>query len=194
VLTRRALATSLGGLLPRLAEYLAFRSEACRAPEGDASALAEAVRANGAEALGTQLPASYRLEVGRWVYPDARLAPHEWVAWEDTWLKVDAIDHGDDHFLPGACDSAWDLGGAIVELELSHAGERALLERYRRLTGDDATGRITSFLVAYAAQRVAALTLALLSADGAERPRLERDRERYRAQLARFFARARADI
>lgn len=194
VLTRPALSASLVRLLPRLVEYLAFRSEACIAPEGDTTALAEMARCNVAEALGAELPGGYRLDAAHWVHPDARLAPHEWVARGDTWLKLDATDHGDDHFFPGACDSAWDLGGAVVELELPEAGERELLERYRRRTGDDARHRILPYLVAYAAQRVGALTLALSSADIAERARLERDLGRYRERLAQLVLRAHRSI
>lgn len=192
VLDHRALAARLDIFLPRLLDYLTFRAEACAAPEADLGPLLEMARCNVAEALGEELPGGYRLEARRWVFPDARLAPHEWVGCGETWLKVDAVDHGDDHFFPGPCDSAWDLAGAIVELGLSSSGVGVLLDRYRRLTGDDATSRLPAYLVAYTAQRVGAFTMALLSADPAERPRLERELELHRAQLRRLVARMHA--
>lgn len=188
LLSRGQLELARPTLVPRLVEYLAFRCEACRAPEQRLCALEEMTRVNVAEALGAALPASFRLDARRWVFPDARLAPHEWVRCADgAWLKLDAIDHGDDHFFPGPCDSAWDLAGAIIELELPDP--EGFLDRYRRRTGDDAAPRLGPYLIAYAACRVGAVSMAQLSADPAEHERLERDRCRYRARLAALVAR-----
>ena len=143
-------------------------------------------RVNVAEALGVELPPAFHLDVESSVYPDARLMPHEWVASRHGGLvKVDAVDHGDDHFFPGPCDGAWDLAGAILELELSPLEASDFLADYRRRTGDDATARIPSHRVAYLACRVGALSMAASSADALERPRLERDLAWYATRLRR---------
>jgi hypothetical protein len=174
------------GGVRRLCEYLAFRREACTAPEGRMQRLEEMTRVNVAEALGIELPLAFQLDVERWVYPDARLMPHEWVAPIDGRLvKVDAVDHGDDHFFPGPCDGAWDLAGAILELELSPLEALDFLADYQRLTGDDASARIPCYQVAYLACRVGALSMAASSADALERPRLERDLAWYATRLRR---------
>jgi hypothetical protein len=184
---RRPLAPELDRIVPRLVEYLAFRSEVFRAPEARAQELEQMVRVNVAEALGVELPASFRLEVARPLYADARLLPHEWVAAPGgALIKLDAIDHADDHFFPGPCDSAWDLAGALVELELTGAGADALLAAYRRRTGDDATSRVRTHQVAYLACRVGYLDMAAASSEPPERLRLTREREWYTARLAQF--------
>jgi hypothetical protein len=174
-------------VLERLVEYLAFRSESCRAPEATLLPLEEMARTNIREALGEEAPSCFALEAQRWVYADARLCPHEWVVSGGTLLKVDAIDHGDDHHFPGPCDAAWDVAGAIVEFDLPRATARVFLEQYRRRTGDAVAARMPPYLIAYAACRVGALQMAELSALGCERERLARDRQWYTDRLRRFL-------
>jgi hypothetical protein len=175
------------GFLEHLTRYLTFRSRAFPAPACDAAALEGMARQNVAEALGLELDGALSLDVVRPVYADARLLPHEWICAEGgRWIKVDAADHGDDHHFPGPCDVAWDLAGAIVELGLRGARADALLERYRRASGDDARARLPGYLVAYAAERVGRASLALAAAAPTERARLARDERRYRECLRRF--------
>jgi hypothetical protein len=177
-------------LVPWLVEYLAFRSEVFRAPEAQPAALEEMARVNVAEAIGLELPRSFRLEVERWVYPDARLAPHEWlVSRTGELIKLDAVDHGDDHFFPGPCDPAWDLAGAIIELELSDGEAVELLDAYRRRTGDAIAARVPAHQIAYAAARVGSLSMAAASAEPLERERLVRDGAWYTARLRECLAR-----
>jgi hypothetical protein len=176
-------------LVARIVEYLAFRSHACEARPGlgNGFALEEMTRVNIAEALEVDAPV--RLPAERCVYADARLLPHEWVETQpDTWLKVDAIDHGDDHLYPGPCDPAWDIAGVMLELRLTQAQRGELLELYRRAARDDVAPRIAPWLVAYAASRVGCLEMASLSADPLERERMRAERAGYLEQLRRELA------
>jgi hypothetical protein len=75
-------------------------------------------------------------------------------------VKTDAIDHGDDHLLPGPTDVAWDLAGAAIEWALDAAETRGLLERFRALTGDDASPRLPSYRIAYASFRAGVCSFA----------------------------------
>jgi hypothetical protein len=187
-LLRRPLGPLTHRLVPRLIEYLAFRNEAFPAPEAQPRALEQMARVNVAEALGVELPSSFSLEVERPVYADGRLAPREWVPMQNaTLIKLDAIDHGDDHFFPGPCDSAWDLAGAIVELELSDADAGALLAAYGRRTGDFAAARLPAYRVAYSACRLGYFDMAAASSEPLERQRLTRERDSYSAHLCRWL-------
>jgi hypothetical protein len=56
------------------------------------------------------------------VCTDNRLAPHEWLRLPNgRLLKADALDHHQGHDLIGCQDNAWDVAGAIIELELAPA-------------------------------------------------------------------------
>jgi hypothetical protein len=184
---RRPLGPLAPGFVERVVEYLAFRSRAFGASEGDVAGVDAMMRQNVREALGIELPAG-SLELRHAVYPDARLQPHEWLVSAGRVLKVDGADHGDDHGYPGPCDTAWDLAGAIIELGLGTDRAESFLDRYRRRTGDDARGRIGPYLVAYVAERVGWLEMAALSSDGGERTRLDRELRWYRARLAALVA------
>jgi hypothetical protein len=113
------------------------------------------------------------------------LLPHEWLASPEGLKKVDAFDHGDDHFYPGPCDIAWDLAGAATELGLDASGRQDLLARYASAAGDTRVAeRLPFFELAYLALRLgyvgmAARTIATPS-DGARFRQLER---RYRRAL-----------
>lgn len=91
---------------------------------------------------------------------DGRLAPHEFLRVGDQLFKTDALTHGDDHFFPGPTDIAWDLAGAIVEWRMNRPARELLLDRYRRASGDDASGRIDGWLRAYEVQRAALVSFA----------------------------------
>jgi len=173
--------------LQRLLDYLVFRSQQCRSEEGSVTPVQDMLRVNVAEALGWELPRSLQLQLERPVYADARLSPHEWIEGADgSILKVDASDHGDDHSLPGPCDSAWDIAGAILEWRLSPARTRELCGEYRRRTRDNVVPRLGAYLLAYAALGLGRAQLALLSAAADERPRLARASQAYAVALRRL--------
>lgn len=124
---------------------------------------------------------------------DGRLLPHEWIAVGQprTLMKVDALDHHADDFLPGCRDIAWDLAGAIVEMPFSAAQRGALLTRYVRETGDRTLDdRLPFFTAAYVAYRLGYTTMAAASLgrspDGQQ---FTAARERYRRLLAAHAAR-----
>lgn len=179
--------------LARVIDYLTFRSRAFPARATGVEALDAMMRQNVREAIGVELP-EQRLELRSCVYADARMQPHEWIASASGLQKVDAIDHGDDHGFPGPCDSAWDLAGAIVELDLEPARAETFLDGYGRRTGDDARARVGAYLVAYVAERIGRLHIAALSTSGAERARLDRELRRYGARLGPLVRRHFSDV
>lgn len=174
--------------MPRLLDYLGFRSRECRAGSASLGELNRMLQVNVLEATGVELSASQLLVLECPVYADGRLAPEEWIESRDgTLLKVDATDHGDDHLLPGPCDSAWDIAGAILEWQLAPAQAKELCEGYRRRTGDPVASRLRPYLLAYAALRVGRTRMAGLSAAPAERLRLDRAGQ-YHLHALRCFA------
>lgn len=172
--------------LGRLVSYLAHRHAALPAPDSDVAGLERMLQVNVREALGRELARAPRLALERPVYADARLAPHEWLrAADGRLLKLDGIDHADDHLWPGPCDTAWDLAGAIVEWRLEGEAS-ALLDRYRTATGDDVARRIVPYLIAYSALKVAHAHFAERASDERERARLAPDAAYHTARLRRF--------
>jgi hypothetical protein len=168
-------------LLTRMAEYCAWRGGVFAVSEADTGDLEEATRTNFAREFERELG---DLELPA-IYPtvcDNRMAPSHWLVAEDgRFLKLDAAIHGDDHFFPGPCDTAWDLAGAIVEWSLDAPARERFLERYRRLSGDDAGARVAAYEMAYSVFRMAWSKMAAASVGaGAERERLTGDYARYR--------------
>jgi len=181
--------------LGRVADYLAYRGWAHQADGDDRSELAAMVLANVGEAGGGELArlAGRRLRATNFpgdappVALDARLQPHEWLRTGAGLLKVDATDHHADHFYPGAGDIAWDLAGAMVELDLCDEARAVLVGRYRAQARDrDIARRLPGYLLAYLAFRIgyAALAEETLGAAGDGR-RFGRLRRRYLAALER---------
>ncbi|WP_437480367.1 hypothetical protein WME75_35420 [Sorangium sp. So ce1014] len=172
-------------VLERLADYCAFRASAFPVPSPVTDELIAMARTNFSTEMRIELPWELHLEVARPVLVDGKMDPHEWLGSPSGELfKVDASGHGDDHFLPGPTDIAWDLAGAILEWRMAPDARRAFLERYRRRSGDDAERRLPAYLMAYALLRlgVAAMAAALLPDEGEAR-RLIAARHRYRAFL-----------
>jgi hypothetical protein len=168
------------GAVERLLDYLSFRTRECRAEGAALAQLNQMLQLNVQEAIGLTLPSRQLLVLECPVYADGRLAPEEWIqSRAGTLMKVDATDHGDDHLLPGPCDSAWDVAGAIIEWQLTPAQAREFCEAYRRRTGDHVAARLQPYLLAYTALRIGRARMAALSAPGPERLRLNRAEQRY---------------
>jgi hypothetical protein len=149
--------------LVRVADYLAYRGRAHRTDGDDRRELAPMVLANVGEAGGGELARLARRRLRAADFPgdappvalDARLQPHEWLRTGAGLLKVDATDHHADHFYPGTGDIAWDLAGAMVELDLGEDARRVLAGRYRTQARDrDVARRLPGYLVAYLALRI----------------------------------------
>ncbi len=174
-------------LVDRIARYLACVRERFALPEGARTDLSEMIEVNLGEAGLDGWTGHLRDPAdGPPVVVDGRMLPHEWLRTPRGYIKVDALDHGDDHFFPGPVDIAWDLAAAAIELEMSPAARQSLVERYRRLSGDRTiTGRLPYYTVAYLAFRIgyAALASEVLAGtpDGSG---FERMRRRYEAALS----------
>jgi hypothetical protein len=169
-------------VLTRLAEYCAFRARSFPAELREITSLQQMAKHNLHE-LKLDLPVSLRL--GHPVIADARMQPHEWVLTKaGLMLKTDSGTHGNDHFFPGPVDIAWDLAGAIVEWEMPVAAQDFFIAAYRRACGDDARGRLSDYITAYAAFRCSYCTMAANASDGAEQVRLEGAAVKYAARLA----------
>jgi len=169
-------------LLDALPRYLAFRREAFPSREASPGALETMTRVNSTEELGVDWPVP-SLPIVTPVEPDGRMQAHEWIVSGSGLSKTDGADHADDHLYPGPTDMAWDLAGAVVEWELDEPSTRRLLRRYRRLTGDDASGRLTAYTAAYCAFRLGFARFAERSADEQERARWARASVLYRSRL-----------
>jgi hypothetical protein len=168
--------------LERLAAYCAFRAQAFAAEVADLGALEQMAEHNAGE-LGIDLPVALKIE--RPAVSDGRMQPHDWLlTTDDDMLKTDSGGHGDDHFLPGPTDIAWDLAGAIVEWHMNAAQTEFFLEAYRRASGDDPRFRIPDFMAAYSVFRCAYCLMAGNALHGnEEQARLERAANDHRVAL-----------
>ncbi len=133
-------------LMETMARYAAFRArEFCTGRTADTGPLAQMLRHN----LGIDMPLP---EAAREVITDGCMRPEKWIAARRGYLKLDAADHGDNHFLPGPTDICWDLAGAAVEFALEGGYRRRLIGRYAVLAGDrTAEARFPFFCQAYRA-------------------------------------------
>lgn len=168
-----------------IARYLAFRTGTEWRGFAEPDALLNMTRINVLEDTGIELPSDFGLAQHLVVHPDARLMPHEWVVTENQFMKTDGVDHGDDHLFPGPADVAFDLAGAIVEWAFDDAQAVALLDEFRRLTGDDARHRYLHYVVAYCACRIGISSFAEAASSGPERARWRSARTVYRIRLHR---------
>jgi hypothetical protein len=172
-------------LLERMAGYLAHLRLAFTLHDQERTPLHEMVVTNlaGHPLAGRieSLEAGDEAPVG----VDGRMMPHEWLRTETGHLKVDALDHHDDHFFPGPTDIAWDLAGAAVEFGMDRAARAVLVERYRRISRDrTVTRRLPFYTAAYLAYRIGYVSLAMETlADSPEVGGFDRLRQRYRGLL-----------
>jgi hypothetical protein len=172
-------------LAARVATYLGFRTRAFPAGPGRGAgldALHAMARHNTAEALGEAAAARF----DRWsprdlarlaarirpVETDNRMQAWEWLVLPDgRLLKADAVDHHAAHDLVGCQDIAWDVAGAMVELDLDPV-----------LPVDP--DLLAFLLPCYCAFQLGAWSMALDAApDPLEAARLRRTVGRYAAQL-----------
>jgi hypothetical protein len=144
-------------------EYLCTVAERC-ALDADSSpeALLPLLETNANEllpgaslrGLSTLLREARRLPRAPAVQLDARMLPHEWLRTPGGYIKVDALEHHDDHFFPGPQDIAWDVASTIVEFELNPRAAGDLVETIaRRLRDRTLPGRLRFYTAAYLAFR-----------------------------------------
>lgn len=178
---RRPGPAQVGRWLARLASYCWFRRRTFASTFADAGLVGRAAAFNVEQELGTAWKGE--LAVSAPIIVDGRMQPWEWVHSDrgaGPLLKLDATSHGDDHFLPGPTDVAWDLAGAIVEWGMRDDTRDEFLRLYGQLSGDRDLGRVAAFEVAYAAFRAAYCGMAGHVSPVDEQPRLQAARQRYR--------------
>jgi hypothetical protein len=182
------------GFMAHAADYVAWlRVHECGTETANVEPLAEMLRVNAREALGDDvLPAVERLAADARKHGepatriDGRLSPHEWLRTPAGFLKTDALDHHRDHFLPGPADSAWDVAGLFVELDLAADAGASLLDRYAAGSGDRAIAhRLPFYLAAYAAFRLGYCAMAADALAAGEQQRFQQQRQRYADALRR---------
>lgn len=119
---------------------------------------------------------------------DGRLLRYEWALGAGgKFLKLDALDHGDDHFFPGPADIAWDLAGLECEFGAPLAG--AAQVAYIQRSGDrDLAQRLPWYRVAYAAFRAAFADFAQELVAPPDRDGFIRQRECYLRHLRQALA------
>jgi hypothetical protein len=102
-------------------------------------------------------------------------------------MKMDALDHHDDHFFPGCQDIAWDVAAACLEFELDSGAQHRLVELYRALSHDRTiTARLPRYAITYLAFRLGYASLASTTlGDTADGRRFAAEVERYRRLLRR---------
>jgi hypothetical protein len=124
---------------------------------------------------------------------DGRMLPHEWILSGDRLWKVDALDHHADDFFTGERDIAWDVAGAIVELDLADGAASALVDAYRSRSRDRTIAkRLPFYQAAYLAYRLGYATMAAESLNGTDDGvRFTELQTRYRRSLATLAARPR---
>jgi hypothetical protein len=154
-------------LLETVAAYLAhLYREHTAEPSVSCDSLREMIATNLEEGLGQSSSESLLDCLGgewieRGVALDGRMLAHEWIRSSTGYIKVDALDHHDDHFFPGCQDIAWDLAAAVFELDLVDHGRDILVQRYRSISGDRTiVQRLPFYSIAYLAFRLGYTTLA----------------------------------
>lgn len=174
-------------MLRAAAEYCNLRAEMFAAPNADTAAVVEMMRWNLKCEFDRDLTPQPPLAVERPAITDGRMLPHKWMqatnGAEPRFIKLDAASHGDDHFLPGPCDIAWDLAGFIVEWELGREASEFFLTDYREKSGDRIEARLRPYMLAYTAFRLGWSRMAAQACAGQpDEALLERDSLRYRRQ------------
>lgn len=187
-------------LLACIARYVAWNARHERTGTGaDPEPLLELVRVNAGEAFGAGWGHEAVSRLGRLaadvarapaVRVDGRMMPHEWLRTSSGFVKTDGGSHYDDHFYPGEHDAAWDLAGAVLELELDDAAAGALTREYAAASGDQGIAPRLAFMrIAYAAFRLGYTTLATAAlGDTPDGAAMHRAATRYSVTLRRELA------
>ncbi len=100
---------------------------------------------------------------------DGRMLPHEWLRADDTFIKVDALDHHQDHFFPGIQDAGWDLAVASFEFDLDSRARARMVQRYIAESRDtDVVWRMPFYDIAYPAFRLGYAVMAAQALAGTD--------------------------
>ena len=178
-------------LLEHFARYCAFRLAEFPAKQAEPAELGQMLEFNVNQEFGRELPLDKsELASANPVLADGRMQPHEWLAAADgSFVKTDAISHGDNHFFPGACDIAWDLAGAAVEWSLDTGALNFLLAKFRDYSGEDASKQLPAYMLAYSVFRLGFCKMGISTVLGSdEERRLRSAYLRYRASTRRLLS------
>lgn len=158
-------------LLETMARYLDFLRNECPGGEGASNEeLRDLIRVNTGREWQGETPCGEPCRI------DGRMLPHEWIETERGYLKADALDHHDGHFLPGCQPIAWDVAGAAVEFGLDAAAAARLAQAC------GAARDLPFYIAAYSAFRAGYATLAAAALAGTP------EAERFTALASRYGA------
>jgi len=188
-------------LLETVAAYLAHLTrDHGTEPTVNETSLTEMISTNVAEGLGEEwlprLGEKLRRSGASWcertVALDGRMQPHEWIRTDEGYLKMDAMDHHDDHFFPGCQDIAWDVAAACLEFDLRFNSRRTLIQHYKALSDDTTiTERLPLHAVTYLAFRLGYSSMAASTlGDSLDGNRFSVAAGRYRQMLKRELCEA----
>jgi hypothetical protein len=187
-----------------IARYIGMRAELLPAMSGSgasADELLTMIRRNLSVEFGAKFASAldaWNARVGELerrilrVRTDNRMEPQEWLrSSAGALIKTDALDHHCGHDLVGCKDVAWDVAGAICEFALGSSEQRALIAAVEDSANRSIDRELLAFYrVAYAAFRLGQARLgADMTTDRAERRRIERDGDRYAAELQHLLER-----
>ncbi|WP_262027269.1 hypothetical protein [Microvirga sp. Mcv34] len=185
-------------LIEQVGAYLGFRARHCPSggqPGASLDDLRHMALYNAQQALGDDagafldwsLPPPDALEGKiRRVWSDNRMHAWEWLVSGDRLIKADALDHSAAHDLVGHQDIAWDIAGAIVELDLSRPEAARLCAIVERESGYPVYPDLLAFLLpCYCAFHMGAHLMAAGALGGGEESRLRRAADRYGQLLQR---------
>jgi hypothetical protein len=176
-------------MLEHMAGYCAFRWSHFPARESAASELKQMLEFNVRQEFGVEISIpqdAFSTDVP--ILADGRLAPYEWIATDEKFLKADSISHGDDHFFPGPCDIAWDLAGIAIEWNLDSQAREHLLSEFRKQTGRDAGSQLPFYLLAYSVFRLGFCKMGISTVGGSrEELRLRAAYQHYRARAEQIL-------
>lgn len=181
-------------LLTHLARYLEFRRARFPADRTEGASPHELIRMaayNASELLGEAAGERVRSRLAPLataaLHPvriDGRMHAWEWrVAPDGRLLKTDALDHADSHDLIGCQDIAWDVAGAVVELELSPNEAADLCARTQA-----APELVNTMQLAYLSFQAGAWSLAQQAAAAEEHAGIAALIAGYRTHLAALLA------
>jgi hypothetical protein len=176
-------------MLEHMARYCAFRAAHFPAREAAASELKPMLEFNLRQEFGVEISLpedAFSTEAP--ILADGRIAPYEWIASDQKFLKADAISHGDDHFFPGPCDIAWDLAGIAIEWNLDSQGREHLLSEFQKQTGREVGSHWPFYLLAYSVFRLGFSKMGISTVSGSrEEPRLRAAYQNYRARAEQIL-------
>ncbi|MDB5613162.1 MAG: cell division protein FtsK [Devosia sp.] len=165
----------------RVLDYLTFRAGLpTHSPRSDLSAIFEMAIQNLGERWGDTVALATREALGdpQRFHPvpcctDNRMHAWEWINTKEGWLKMDGLDHHAAHDLVGCQDIAWDVAGAVVELNLSEAaGDQLVTDLSIRIGREISAEFVAANVLCYLGLQIGLWTMAIARAGEDERPRI----------------------